>query len=138
MQAGADSWRDVLDVNLTGVFHTVEIAIPTMVQQQRGGSIVLTSSTAGLSGFGNANAGSIGYVASKHGVVGLMRIYANLLARHNIRVNTVLPAGVDTPLINSDFIRKYLAEAADQPHAHLDISNALQASLSSAEPPGLA
>src|ERR1700739_2590973 len=110
MQSGDDGWRDVIDVNLTGVHHTVEVAIPTMVAQGDGGSIVLISSAAGLAGVGSADAGSLGYAAAKHGMVGLMRVYANLLAPHNIRVNSVHPAGVDTPMINNEFIRQWLAQ----------------------------
>ena len=74
MQSGDDGWRDVIDVNLTGVHNTVKAAIPTMVEQGRGGSIVLISSAAGLAGIGSPDAGSIGYTAAKHGVVGLMRV----------------------------------------------------------------
>src|SRR6201997_2921727 len=84
MQSGADGWRDVIDVNLTGVHHTVEVAIPTMLTQGDGGSIVLISSAAGLAGIGSADAGSLGYAAAKHGMGGLMRVYANLLAPHSI------------------------------------------------------
>ena len=108
MQAGADGWRDVIDVNLTGVHHTVEAAIPTLIEQGDGGSIVLTSSVAGLIGIGSDDAGSIGYVAAKHGIVGLMRIYANRLAPHSIRVNSMHPAGVDTPMINNEATRRWL------------------------------
>ena len=124
MQAGDDGWRDVIDVNLTGVHHTVEAAIPTMVEQGRGGSIVLISSAAGLAGIGSADAGSIGYTAAKHGMVGLMRVYANLLAPHNIRVNSVHPAGVDTPMINNEFIRRWLAQMYES-GAPQDLGNAL-------------
>lgn len=106
----ADGWRDVIDVNLTGAYHTVDVAVPAMVEQGTGGSIVLISSAAGLAGIGSADAGSIGYAAAKHGLVGLMRLYANLLARHNIRVNSVHPSGVDTPMINNEFTRQWLAE----------------------------
>ena len=83
MQSGDDGWRDVIDVNLTGVYHTIKAAIPTMVKQGAGGSIVLISSAAGLAGVGSPDAGSVGYAAAKHGVVGLMRVYANLLAQQN-------------------------------------------------------
>ena len=76
----AQEWQDVLDVNLTGVFNTVEIAIPSMVERDAGGSIVLISSTAGLSGICGPGPGLMGYTAAKHGVVGLMRAYANNLA----------------------------------------------------------
>ena len=110
MQAGEDGWRDVIDVNLTGVHYTVEVAIPTMVAQGDGGSIVLISSAAGLAGIGSPDAGSIGYAAAKHGLVGLMRIYANHLAPHSIRVNSVHPAGVNTPMINNEFIRDWLGD----------------------------
>ena len=73
MQSGDDGWRDVIDVNLTGVYNTIKAAIPTMVKQGSGGSIVLISSAAGLAGVGSPDAGSVGYAAAKHGVVGLMR-----------------------------------------------------------------
>ncbi len=70
------TWQDVIDVNLTGTFNTVEIAIPSMIKRGRGGAIVLTSSTAGINGIGGPTRGGLGYTASKHGVVGLMRSYA--------------------------------------------------------------
>ncbi|ORA19490.1 mycofactocin-coupled SDR family oxidoreductase [Mycobacterium arosiense] len=123
MQAGEDGWRDVIDVNLTGAYNTVEAAAPTMIEQGRGGSIVLISSAAGLAGVGSADAGAIGYAAAKHGMVGLMRVYANLLAQHSIRVNSVHPAGVDTPMINNDFTQKWLVEmSAGRP---MGLENAL-------------
>ena len=124
MQAGADGWRDVIDVNLTGVHHTVEVATPTMIEQARGGSIVLISSAAGLAGIGSADAGAIGYTAAKHGMVGLMRVYANLLAPHNIRVNSIHPAAVDTPMINNEFIRDWLAQMTES-DAPPDMGNLL-------------
>lgn len=125
MQSGGDGWRDVIDVNLTGVHHTVEAAIPTMVSQGSGGSIVLISSAAGLAGIGSADAGSIGYAAAKHGMVGLMRVYANLLARHNIRVNSIHPSGVDTPMINNEYTRRWLADLVAQSDSPPDMGNAL-------------
>ena len=81
-----------------------------MVKQGDGGSIVLISSAAGLAGIGSPDAGSIGYAAAKHGMVGLMRMYANHLAPHSIRVNSVHPAGVNTPMINNEFIREWLGD----------------------------
>ena len=110
MQSGDDGWRDVIDVNLTGVYNTIKVAIPTMVKQGTGGSIVLISSAAGLAGVGSPDAGSVGYAAAKHGVVGLMRVYANLLAQQNIRVNSIHPTGVETPMINNEFTREWLAD----------------------------
>jgi NAD(P)-dependent dehydrogenase (short-subunit alcohol dehydrogenase family) len=125
MQAGADGWRDVIDVNLTGVHNTVEVAIPTMIEQGDGGSIVLISSAAGLAGIGSADAGSIGYTAAKHGIVGLMRVYANLLAPQSIRVNSIHPAAVDTPMINNDFTRQWIAQILAQSDSPPDMGNAL-------------
>lgn len=125
MQSGPDGWRDVIDVNLTGVHHTVEAAIPIMVEQGAGGSIVLISSAAGLIGVGGGDRGSIGYTAAKHGVVGLMRAYANFLAPHSIRVNSIHPTGVDTPMINNEFTRSWLKHVAEELNAPTDFGNAL-------------
>ncbi|RAU91440.1 SDR family mycofactocin-dependent oxidoreductase [Mycobacterium colombiense] len=112
MQSGDDGWHDVINVNLTGVYHTIKVAIPTMVKQGTGGSIVLISSSAGLAGVSGPDAGSVGYAAAKHGVVGLMRVYANLLAGQMIRVNSIHPSGVETPMINNEFTREWLAKMA--------------------------
>jgi SDR family mycofactocin-dependent oxidoreductase len=125
MQSGDDGWRDVIDVNLTGVYNTIKVAIPTMVRQGTGGSIVLISSAAGLAGVGSPDAGSIGYAAAKHGVVGLMRVYANLLARQSIRVNSIHPSGVDTPMINNEFTRQWLADLVAQSDSPPDMGNAM-------------
>ena len=103
------AWQDVIDVNLTGVFNTVEIAIPSMIERGQGGAIVLTSSTAGITGIGGSSRGGLGYTASKHGVVGLMRSYANYLAPHRIRVNSVHPTGVNTPMVVNDVMQAFLA-----------------------------
>jgi SDR family mycofactocin-dependent oxidoreductase len=105
-----DAWQDVIDVNLTGVFNTVEIAIPSMIEREAGGAIVLTSSTAGINGIGGPSRGGLGYAAAKHGVVGLMRSYANNLAPHSIRVNTVHPTGVNTPMVVNDAMQEFLAQ----------------------------
>ena len=91
-----EQWTDVLDVNLVGAFHTAKAAIPHLSPGNRGGSIVFTSSTAGLKGFGGIQGGGLAYAASKHGIVGLMRTFANALAPQSIRVNTVHPTAVNT------------------------------------------
>lgn len=93
-----DQWQDVMDVNLTGVWRTMRCCIPPMIAAGRGGAIVLTSSLAGLHGYGNIG----NYVAAKHGVNGLMRTLANELGPHNIRVNTVCPGLINTDLMMND------------------------------------
>jgi SDR family mycofactocin-dependent oxidoreductase len=90
------AWDDMIDVNLKGVWHTAKAAIPHL-RAAGGGSIVITSSTAGLKGFPNF----VHYVASKHGVVGVMRTLALELAPDLIRVNTVHPTSVDTDMIQN-------------------------------------
>jgi SDR family mycofactocin-dependent oxidoreductase len=111
--AGEDAWQDVIDVNLTGVYHTVDVAMRPMIKAGNGGAIVLTSSVAGLVGLAAPQAGSIGYAAAKHGIVGLMRVYANLLGSLDIRVNTIHPAAVRTPMIENEFTRAWLADMAN-------------------------
>jgi SDR family mycofactocin-dependent oxidoreductase len=86
-------WRDTLDTNLTGVWNTIVAAIPHLICGG-GGSIIATSSTAGIKG----NPLETPYTASKFGIVGIAKSLANELARHHIRVNTVHPTGVDTPM----------------------------------------
>ncbi|HET9731484.1 MAG TPA: mycofactocin-coupled SDR family oxidoreductase [Acidimicrobiales bacterium] len=91
-------WEDVIGVNLTGVWNTGRVAIPSMIEHGQGGAIVLTSSTGGLMGVGIPAAGFLAYTAAKHGVIGLMRSWANFLAPHYIRVNSVAPTAVRTPM----------------------------------------
>jgi SDR family mycofactocin-dependent oxidoreductase len=86
-------WQDTLDTNLTGVWNTMVVSVPHLIAAG-GGSIICTSSTAGIKGLPYLAP----YVAAKHGVVGIARTMANELAIHKIRVNTVHPTGVDTPM----------------------------------------
>jgi (+)-trans-carveol dehydrogenase len=87
-----DEYQATVDINLGGVWNTCKVVVPPMIEAGNGGSIVITSSAAGLRGQGPWSH----YVASKHAVVGLMRGLANELAAHSIRVNTVHPTAVDT------------------------------------------
>lgn len=80
----------IVDTCLTGVWNTIQVTAPAMIAAKRGGSIVITSSAAGIRG----QIGYAHYAAAKHGVVGLMRAFANELAVYRIRVNTVHPTGV--------------------------------------------
>ncbi|GAA5065413.1 mycofactocin-coupled SDR family oxidoreductase [Nocardia callitridis] len=91
-------WRDMIDVNLTGVWLTAKASIEHIVAGGRGGSIVLTSSVGGLKAYPNVGH----YVAAKHGVVGVMRTLAVELAHHKIRVNSVHPTQVNTPMVMND------------------------------------
>ena len=93
----SEQWKDMIDVNLTGVFHTAKVAIPALIEAGNGGSIVFTSSIGGLKGIQHV----AHYVAAKHGIVGLMRTMANELGQYKIRVNTVHPTNVDTIMIQN-------------------------------------
>jgi (+)-trans-carveol dehydrogenase len=91
-------WTDMIDVNLAGVWKTVKAGVPHILQGGRGGSIILTSSVGGLKAYPHTGH----YVAAKHGVVGLMRTFAVELGQHNIRVNSVHPTNVNTPLFMNE------------------------------------
>ncbi|MCP4436377.1 MAG: mycofactocin-coupled SDR family oxidoreductase [Actinomycetia bacterium] len=106
-----DSWRETVDVNLTGVFHTVKAGVRTMIEQNEGGAVVMTSSTAGLKGFYGAPA----YNAAKHGVVGLMRSLALELAPNQIRVNSIHPTSVATPMIVNEVFPKLVRMDLEDP-----------------------
>ncbi|MDA2894245.1 mycofactocin-coupled SDR family oxidoreductase [Mycolicibacterium sp. BiH015] len=108
-----EMWSAAIDVNLTGSYHTAKAAIPHLIAGGRGGAIVFTSSTAGLRGFGGSQGGGLGYAASKHGIVGLMRTLANALAPHNIRVNTVHPTAVNTMMATNPAMTAFLAAYPD-------------------------
>ena len=102
-------WRDVVDTNQMGVWHTCKAVIGHLIEQGTGGSIVLTSSTAGLKGTPNV----LPYTAAKHAVVGIMRTLALELAPHSIRVNTIHPTGVATDMIlNEAAFRLFLPDEA--------------------------
>jgi SDR family mycofactocin-dependent oxidoreductase len=93
-------FQEMIDVNLTGVWKTLRATVPTLVEQGTGGSIILTSSIAGLRAFPNL----AHYTAAKHGVTGLMRTFAVELAPHNVRVNSVHPTTVSTDMIHNEAI----------------------------------
>jgi SDR family mycofactocin-dependent oxidoreductase len=105
-------WQDTIDVNLTGVWNTVEAAAPIMIEAGRGGAIVLTASTAASKSAANQSLAMNAYTAAKHGVVGLMRNYAVDLAPHMIRVNSVHPTGVHTPMVENAVVERYMAQNA--------------------------
>ena len=104
-------WTDMIDVNLTGVWKTVKAGVPHMLAGGRGGSIILTSSVGGLKAYPHTGH----YVAAKHGVVGLMRTFAVELGQHMIRVNSVHPTNVNTPLFMNEPTMKLLRPDLENP-----------------------
>ena len=108
------AYVDAVDVMLTGVYYTIEATLPALLDHGDGGAIVITSSTAGLNSlsptFSVRSHGFAGYHAAKHGVVGLMRYYATSLAEKNIRVNSVHPTGVATPMLLNEPAAQHMVE----------------------------
>ncbi|MGE0215959.1 mycofactocin-coupled SDR family oxidoreductase [Mycolicibacterium sp.] len=103
-------WRDVIDINLTGVWNTARAAAPHLVARG-GGALLFVSSIGGLRGMMNV----AHYVSAKHAIVGLMRTMANELAPHGIRVNTVHPTNVDTDMIQNPGTYRMFAPGAPEP-----------------------
>ncbi|MEE2030625.1 mycofactocin-coupled SDR family oxidoreductase [Rhodococcus chondri] len=104
-------WRDMIDINLTGVWNTVKASVPHLRAGGRGGSVVLISSIAGLKGLPN----NAHYAAAKHGVLGIMRSLSNELGPDRIRVNAVLPTNVETRMLLNDAIYKLFLPDAENP-----------------------
>jgi SDR family mycofactocin-dependent oxidoreductase len=104
-----EQWQTMIDVNLTGAWKTLKVTVPYLIAGGRGGSIILTSSVAGLRGTPFTGH----YAAAKHGVVGLCRTLANELGRYDIRVNTVHPAGVDTLMVTDPDLLAMIASHRD-------------------------
>jgi (+)-trans-carveol dehydrogenase len=97
-QTSAEEWQGVLATNLTGVFNTVRAAVPHLIDGGRGGSISLVSSSIAL----RAQPGLGPYGSAKTGVIGLMRALALELGEHSIRVNSIHPTTVNTPMLIND------------------------------------
>lgn len=111
MDMSEEEWRDMIDVNLTGVFNTVQAVLPTLVEAGRGGSIVLVSSVAALRSYAN----NVHYASAKAGMIGMMQSLVNEVSEHRIRVNCVLPGTIATPMIQNDFV--YSLFNAEEPTA---------------------
>jgi SDR family mycofactocin-dependent oxidoreductase len=108
------AYLDAVNVMLNGVYFTIEAALPALLEHGEGGAVVITSSSAGLkvggARFSTMSRGGAGYAAAKHGVVGLMRFYANTLAEKNIRVNSVHPTGVNSPMVVNEQFMQFAME----------------------------
>ncbi|OCB58008.1 3-oxoacyl-[acyl-carrier-protein] reductase [Mycobacterium vulneris] len=109
----AKQWQDTIDVNLTGLFHTVQSVVPAMIAAGNGGSIITISSAAGI----KAVPGCAHYCASKFGVVGLTNSLAVELGEYGIRVNSVHPYGTDTPMGNDVSMYKVLQDHPNYIHS---------------------
>ena len=100
-----EAWTTMIDINLNGAWRTCRAALPHMLEAGNGGSVIITSSVAGL----HAHGGLAHYITAKHGLTGLTRALANELAASRIRVNSVNPTQVDTPMIqNAAMYRLFL------------------------------
>jgi SDR family mycofactocin-dependent oxidoreductase len=119
------AWQNVIDINLTGQWKTAAAVVPAMLTRDLGGSVILVSSVAGLIAYPNM----AHYVAAKHGVTGLMRALAVELAPHQIRVNSIHPGTVDTPMIPDETAwRRFTGDDAaslDEAPAVMSAMNAL-------------
>ncbi|MQY25520.1 mycofactocin-coupled SDR family oxidoreductase [Nocardia aurantia] len=106
-----EDWTTMIDINLAGVWKTVKAGVPHILSGGNGGSIILTSSVGGLKAYPNTGH----YVAAKHGVVGLMRAFAVELGQHNIRVNSVHPTNVNTPMFMNEGTMKMFRPDLESP-----------------------
>ena len=106
-------WRETIDVNLTGTWNTLRATVPAMVERGRGGAVVLMVSTAALRAMPLDSVAQTAYACSKHGLIGLMRMYAAELGAHSIRVNAVAPTAVETPMVENAVVAAYLENHPD-------------------------
>jgi (+)-trans-carveol dehydrogenase len=119
---GEDEWSEMIDVNLNGVWRTCKAALPHLIAAGNGGSIIMTSSGAGLS----ATTGLSHYVSAKHGILGLMRCLALEFGPQKIRVNSVHPTNVNTDMLHNELYYDVFLPGDDEPTRE-KVWNALKA-----------
>lgn len=107
------SWQDLMDINVTGVWHSYKAAAEHLIAAGAGGSVIIISSLAGFKGLANVAA----YTTTKHAVVGLMKVLANELGPHGIRVNTIHPNSIDTPMVKNSRTYGLFRPELDDPQA---------------------
>lgn len=107
------AWNDIQDINLTGVWHTYAAAADHLIEAGAGGSVIIISSLAGFKGLANVAA----YTTAKHGIVGLMKVLANELGPHGIRVNTIHPNSIDTEMVKNTAAYALFRPDLDEPRA---------------------
>ncbi len=93
-----EQWDSVIDVNLNGTWRTIRAAVPAMIEAGNGGSIIIVSSSAGT----KATPGNAHYAASKHGLVAITNALAIEVGEFGIRVNSIHPYSIDTPMVEPD------------------------------------
>ncbi len=108
-----EQWDTVIGVNLSGTWRTLRAVIPAMIEAGNGGSIIVVSSVAGL----KATPGNGHYSASKHGLVALTNALAIELSEFGIRVNSIHPYSVDTPMIEPELMMQVFAEHPHYVHS---------------------
>jgi SDR family mycofactocin-dependent oxidoreductase len=112
-QIDEQSWQDLMDINVTGVWHTYKAAAEHLITSGPGGSVIIISSLAGFKGLANVAA----YTTTKHAIVGLMKVLANELGPLGIRVNTIHPNSIDTPMVKNTHTYKLFRPELDDPQA---------------------
>ncbi|MGV9950030.1 mycofactocin-coupled SDR family oxidoreductase [Rhodococcus aetherivorans] len=109
------AWYDVLDIIVTGTLITLRATTPVLMGQEGGGSVVVVGSLASLRGVSYTpdmlSPGELGYGAAKHGVISLMKNYAIALGQSGVRVNAVIPGGVNTPMVTNPYFAEVQAKA---------------------------
>ncbi|WP_414687978.1 mycofactocin-coupled SDR family oxidoreductase [Mycobacterium sp.] len=108
-----EQWTTVIDVNLTGTWRTIRAVVPAMIEAGNGGSIIIVSSSAGL----KATPGNGHYAASKHGLVALTNSLALEVGEFGIRVNSIHPYSIDTPMVERDVMMEVFAKYPSYIHS---------------------
>ncbi|WP_280828088.1 mycofactocin-coupled SDR family oxidoreductase [Mycobacterium sp. OTB74] len=112
-QITAQAFRDTIDTNVVGTWNTVMASAPHVIASGNGGSIILIGSAAGV----RMQAFMVHYTASKHAITGMARAFAAELGPHNIRVNSLHPGAVASPMVTTGGMRQAMQDAADtNPH----------------------
>ena len=101
-----EQWDTVIDVNLNGTWRTIRATVPAMIEAGNGGSIIVVSSSAGL----KATPGNSHYAASKHGLVAITNSLALEVGEFGIRVNSIHPYSIDTPMVEPDAMMEVFAK----------------------------
>jgi len=100
-----EQWNTVIDTNLTGTWRTLRAVVPAMIEAGNGGSIIVVSSAAGV----KATPGNSHYAASKHGLTALTNSLAMEAGQYGIRVNSIHPYSVATPMTENDAMMEVFA-----------------------------